>query len=104
MSVEEVSDLIFLRVFLIFSSCDLINSGWFKKYVTELNISLALHFNKHKLVNRSISLGSAINYDKKIKNNLYSTFLDIEFIEDLTKKKKSKLILPLIQARLTYIV
>jgi hypothetical protein len=45
-----------------------------------------LHFNKQKLVNQFISLGSVINYNKKIKNNLYSTFLDVEFIEDLTKK------------------
>ena len=50
----------------------------------------ALHFNKYKVINKSISLGSFIMYDKKFRTNLFSTFLDFEFIEDLTKKENIK--------------
>ena len=47
----------------------------------------ALHFNKHKLINKFISLGSVIYYNKNFKGNLFSTLLDFEFTEDLTKRK-----------------
>ena len=57
---------------------------------SETGNNQALHFNKHKLLNQFISVGSAINYDKNINSNLYSTFLDVEFIQDLTKNKEIK--------------
>ena len=47
----------------------------------------ALHFNKHKLINKFISLGSVIYYNKNFKGNLFSTLLDFEFTEDLTQRK-----------------
>jgi len=64
----------------------------------------ALHFNKHKLINESISLGSAIYFNKNFKGNLFSTLLDFEFIEDLTKKKILMLILPQIQTKRIHII
>lgn len=56
----------------------------FKKY-TETGNNQALHFKEQKLIDRSISLGSNIYYDKKIKQNLFSPFFKIDFTENLTK-------------------
>ena len=58
----------------------------FNKF-SESGNNQALHFNKYKLINQSISLGSAIYYNKNFKGNLFSTLLDFEFTEDLTQRK-----------------
>tara|TARA_B110001452_G_scaffold20706_1_gene16656 strand:- start:163 stop:2280 length:2118 start_codon:yes stop_codon:yes gene_type:complete len=50
----------------------------------------ALHFKKQNLTNRSVSIGSVINHEKKINGNLFSPFLKFEFIEDLTENSNTK--------------
>ena len=61
----------------------------FKKF-SETGNNQALHFKEQNLVNQAISLGSSIFYDKKFNGNTFSSFLKLEFTEDLTKKSKTK--------------
>jgi len=61
----------------------------FKKF-SEIGNNQALHFKEQNLVYQAISLGSSIFYDKKINGNTFSSFLKLEFTEDLTENSKTK--------------
>ena len=62
---------------------------YLKKF-SETGNNQALHFKEQNLVDQAISLGSLIFYDKKFNGNTSSSFLKLEFTEDLTENSKTK--------------
>ena len=61
----------------------------FEKF-SETGNNQALHFKEQSLINRSISAGTSIFYNKKFNGNMFSPFLKLELTEDLTKNLQTK--------------
>ena len=60
----------------------------FKKF-SEIGNNQALHFKEQNLVYQAISLGSSIFYGKKFNGKKFSSFLKLEFTEDITENSKT---------------